>query len=140
MNINPITIMMLDDSKADVALTRRLFEEDQVLVDIKDFTDPEAAMQFLRETNVKLLIVDMNMLAIDGLDFIEEARAEGLIGERPVVMFSGVEPSMQDDLRATGLGVEAWVTKPMNFNKLHRLVKTIPELKLAVIEVLEAQA
>jgi len=82
--------------------------------------DGEAGLAFLRgHPDVELVLVDVNLPGISGLDVLSRAREDAaLSGARFVVLTATGQPAHRD--RAGALGAAAFVTKPFSPHKLYR--------------------
>lgn len=130
--MKPIDILMLDDSESDIYLAKEVLRREKVMNRLHCFSDEEAALEFMANNNVDLVMVDIHLRAGNGLDFIEDATKLGVMGEQPIVVVSGTQDpkiAAQADL----LGVDAWIDKPLSVKKLHHLVIHIPSLFMAVV-------
>lgn len=132
----PIKILMLDDCANDILLTKKLFETDKIWCELFTFADTDSALQALRSGSVEidLMMIDLNIGSDSGLKFIETARSEGLIGDRPVIIVTGAEPPDYIAAEADLLGVDVWVPKPLNLAKLHAIAKRIPEFGISIMK------
>ena len=77
--------------------------------------DGKAALELLRRESPDLLITDVNMPGMDGLDLLEAARAESLLAHQVIVLTSRCD-QMEIEARAARLGA---VVHPKPFSPLH---------------------
>jgi two-component system chemotaxis response regulator CheY len=108
-------ILVVDDSAAirellQMALRAGGFE-------VIATADGAAAMAFLRESRVDLVITDINMPHMDGLDLIERIRREPRHSATPILVLSS-ESSPARRERAAVAGVNAWMSKPFSAARL----------------------
>lgn len=117
------TVMVVDDSMMVRQQVRR------VLVgagfEVAEAGDGMAALETARLlSNLSLVIVDLNMPRMGGLDFLEAFRREDHGREVPVVILT---TEAQPDLaaRARSLGAKGWIIKPFNADMLGSAVKRL---------------
>lgn len=77
-----MTFIALDDEPLALRLVERLAESAPDWQLLRTFTDAAAAAAYLRENTVDLLLTDINMPDVSGLDFVRQ-----LPEERPLVVF-----------------------------------------------------
>ena len=112
----PLTVLVAEDNPVNQKVTRRILEYAGHAVTVVD--DGEAALDALQEQTFDLVIVDLNMPKINGLEVIKLHRMATL-GERraPVIVLSA--DAMPDTARAcTEAGADAYLTKPVEPRRL----------------------
>ena len=75
--------------------------------------DGAEGLAALREHRPDLVITDLNMPVMDGLDFIEAARAEDAGRDVPLLLLT-TETANDLKLRARKIGATGWLTKPFS--------------------------
>ena len=83
------------------------------------FTARAAAQALMGETQPDLLILDINMPEVTGLDLLEFLRRRDDLKNIPVVMLSTEASDVMMD-RASTLGADAYVSKPVTIEELER--------------------
>ncbi|MEE9386606.1 MAG: response regulator [Nannocystaceae bacterium] len=109
-------ILVIDDSatvRQQVSLT--LGEEGFDIVEAVDGVDGAEKIAALDDIN--LVICDVNMPRMNGLDMLEKVRTSGDLGNTPVVMLT-TEGSADLIKRGKALGAKGWVIKPFKANLL----------------------
>jgi DNA-binding NtrC family response regulator len=84
----------------------------------------EKALGILREKRVDLVLTDLKMPQMDGLDLSRQVRAT--YPDIPVVIMTGF-PSVDSAVSALRMKVADYVTKPFNINELFKTVKSLVE-------------
>jgi two-component system, response regulator len=116
-------ILLVEDNPNDRILTQRAFKKSKLGNDLITVNDGEEALHYLLGTdNVEpqplpiLLLLDLKLPKVDGLEVLEKIRLHERTRLLPVVVLtSSVE---QDDLfRSYSLGVNSYVRKPVDFNQ-----------------------
>lgn len=126
-------ILLVEDNPHDLELTLVALERSQLANDVVVVRDGAEAIDYLFRTNKYMdraaglpavVLLDLKLPKIDGLEVLERVRASPDLKSLPIVMLtsSREEPDLQ---RAYGLGVNAYVVKPVKF---HEFVRAISEL------------
>lgn len=119
-----MTFIALDDEPLALVLVERLAREAPDWTLVKTFTDAAAAAGFLRENAVDLLLTDINMPDISGLDFVRQ-----LSGERPLIIF--LTAYKEHALQGFDLDVVDYLVKPVRQDRfLHALEKAATLIRL----------
>ena len=108
-------LMVVEDS----ALWRRQIANglNRYALDLSLCNDGEEALQRIDKTQPQLLILDLEMPRVDGLEFLRRLRRQPKYAELPVIMYSTTTGSSQRN-RARQLGAKAWVNKSGNLRPL----------------------
>ena len=105
--------LIIDDSAVmRKVIERALHQAGLDLSEVVQASNGEEALQILREGgNLALIMSDINMPVMDGLQFLEQRRKENLAVGVPVVMITteGSEPFV---LRAIAAGAQGYICKP----------------------------
>jgi CheY-like chemotaxis protein len=131
--INLKTILLAEDDPKDVELTLEALSEYNLANYVKVVKDGVEALEYLRcegqykERNKGLpavLLLDIKMPRMDGIEVLEVIRADERLKMLPVVMLtsSREEPDLN---KCYALGVNAYVVKPVDFKAFIDAVKNI---------------
>jgi CheY-like chemotaxis protein len=82
-----------------------------------------AAQKFVAGTKPELLILDINMPEVTGLDMVEFLRRRADTKELPIVILSSEATDLIVD-RALELGADSYVTKPVTVEELEKAMAT----------------
>jgi len=77
-----------------------------------------------KHPDVNLILLDINMPVMNGIEFIKKVRAAGTYDHIPIVMVS-TEGKEEDTLRGLALGAKGYVKKPFQPSDLHALIEKI---------------
>jgi two-component system chemotaxis response regulator CheY len=119
---NPVkSILLVEDSATTRALIRAVIEE------MGDFTTVEAASGFealklLPTEEFSLVITDVNMPDINGLELINFIKNNARYSHIPLIIVS-TERSEEDQKRGIALGAMAYITKPFKAHELQEVIK-----------------
>lgn len=105
-----IKVMVVDDQTSMRAMIRRTLQ-DLGFKDIRDKPTAPEALEAVKSDRVHLIISDYNMPEMDGLQFLEAVRKDGVIGKTVFIMLTG---SSDRELvqKAAALGVNNYLVKP----------------------------
>jgi EAL domain-containing protein (putative c-di-GMP-specific phosphodiesterase class I)/DNA-binding NarL/FixJ family response regulator len=138
MTKNDLVLIVDDDLFANKVICAQLTKLG--FTNLKDFTDPLKALDFLRLNvdKIALIICDLQMPTLDGIEFVREVAHEGYTGK--VILVSGEDPrllrSAQRLVEAMGLLTLGAIQKPVRLEAL----TSIFEKEFAVKKVLVSQS
>jgi two-component system chemotaxis response regulator CheY len=117
------SILIVEDSSTTRALIRAIIEE------MGDFHTVEAssgfdALKLLPTQEFDLIITDINMPDINGLEFINFMKSNPKYRDLPLIIVS-TERSEEDKKRGMALGAKAYITKPFKANELQKVIKQV---------------
>lgn len=131
-----VEILLVEDSEFDAELTLEQLKESNISNMIFWVKDGEEALDFLFargeyikrevENRPKLILLDLKMPKVDGLQVLEEIRKDRRTKSIPVVMLTSSQEE-QDMVRSYELGVNSYIVKPVDSRKF---CKAIEELGL----------
>ncbi|MFO0575545.1 MAG: response regulator [Polyangia bacterium] len=117
-------ILLVEDSENDVALTLAAFEEANLANEVVVAQDGQEALDFLyregrftgrRAGNPAVILLDLKMPKIDGLQVLAKLKGDPALKSIPVVMLTSSRQET-DVARSYNLGVNAYVVKPVQFS------------------------
>ncbi len=77
-----------------------------------------------KNQDVNLILLDINMPVMNGIEFIKKVKADESYSSIPIVMVS-TEGKEEDTLRGLALGAKGYVKKPFQPSDLHALIEKI---------------
>jgi two-component system response regulator len=129
-------ILLVEDNPDDELLTLRALRKNNVLNKVVVARDGVEALDFLfgtgrysgRDTAVmpQLILLDLKLPKIDGLEVLKRLRADERTRLLPVVILTSSREE-QDMLDGYGFGANSYVRKPVNFEQF---VQAVEQLKL----------
>ena len=139
-----IMILMADDDADDRLMAQEALEESR-LINILDFVeDGEELMEYLSrqgryaglsETALPgLILLDLNMPKKDGREALKEIKADPRLRRIPVVVLT-TSKAEEDIYRTYDLGVNSFITKPVTFDALVDVMKTLKKYWFEVVEL-----
>jgi CheY-like chemotaxis protein len=127
----PAPILLVEDNPTDVDLTMQAFEEHGMADTLVVCRDGEDALRYIDEHGheddpllPRLVLLDLRMPNVDGLEVLRVMRAHATWKRMPVVVLT--TSTEDDDIeRAYALGANSYVVKPVDFDAFSELVKTL---------------
>lgn len=80
------------------------------------------ALEILKTQTPNLIITDLRMHPMNGFEFFEEVRKIEKFAETPLFFLTAVDDFLAQKY-GQKLGVDAYITKPVDINNLHNLIK-----------------
>lgn len=126
-------ILLAEDSERDVELTLAALEEHHLANEVVVARDGAEALDYLhargkfagRPNGLPVVVLlDLKMPKVDGLEVLREMRADATLKHVPVVMVTSSREE-QDLVRSYQLGVNAYVVKPVDFQQFVESVKQV---------------
>ncbi len=123
-------ILLVEDSPQDAELTLTALAENKLANEVVVVRDGEEALDYLHrrgnfrlraEGNPVVVLLDIKLPKIDGLEVLQRMRSEPSLRLVPVVMLTSSREE-QDIVRSYDLGVNAYVVKPVDFAVFVRAV------------------
>ena len=146
MNVQgkPITILMAEDDPDDRMLTKEACEEARLVNDLHFVEDGEQLMDYLyrrgQYTDLDgqplpgLILLDLNMPRKDGRDALKEIKTDPDLRRIPIVVLT-TSQAEEDILRTYDLGVNSFIIKPVTFESLVDVVKTLAKYWFGIVEL-----
>lgn len=120
----PKKILIVDDSQLIHQMYRLILScyKESVLLDAMNGL--EALEILAREKQIELILLDINMPIMNGVQFMEKLKTDGLYKNIPIIVIS-TEGKEEDTLRALKLGAWGYVVKPFKPEVLHDLIEKV---------------
>lgn len=116
-------VLIIDDSSATRAYIRAALEAETDM-EVTEATSGFDALRILPRSRFDLLLVDINMPNINGLELISFIRGSETHRETPLLIIS-TEASERDRARAMQLGANAYLAKPFTADALLAAVRDL---------------
>jgi CheY-like chemotaxis protein len=115
-----LRVFLAEDNLGDVYLIKEALRANNYAFEIDRSEDGESSLgklsRFVAGDVPDLIIIDLNMPKIDGLDLLRYVRSSQLLATVPVMILTS-SCSPQDRLEAERLGANAFITKPPTLNE-----------------------
>jgi CheY-like chemotaxis protein len=134
---HPIVVLLVEDDPGDVVLIQEAFEHNKVRNRLHVVGDGVEAMAFLRNGGGErpdLVLLDLNLPRKDGREVLAEVKSDPELRSIPVVVLT-TSKAEEDILRSYDLHANAYVTKPVDFNRFIEVVRQIDEFFVTVVKL-----
>lgn len=127
------SILLAEDNSNDVELTLEALMENKIAnpivvvkdgVEVLEYLRHQGNYQYLKNTNPCLILLDIKMPRMDGIETLQAIRSDQAFKAIPVVVLTSSKEE-KDIVNAYNLGVNAYVLKPVVFQKFVEAVKQI---------------
>lgn len=143
-NGKTVTILMADDDADDRDMTREAFEESRLLNDLRFVEDGVELMDYLKRRGKYgdpassprpgLILLDLNMPKKDGREALQEIKADPALKSIRIVVLT-TSKAEEDIYRTYELSAASYITKPVKFEALVDVVKTLGHYWLEIVEL-----
>ena len=124
----PVRILLVDDSEADVLLTREAFEATGTPIEMQVAQDGVEALAYLRREGVyaqapqpDVILLDIHMPRKNGLEVLHEVKADAQLRRIPVVMLT-TSQAESDIARSYAAQASSYIVKPAAFDQFQRAI------------------
>lgn len=140
---NGIWILMADDDDDDYLLTKKALKQSKLLNKLCRVRDGEELLQYLRHegefkdsTHGKpgVILLDLNMPKMDGREALKAIKSDKNLKDIPVVIFT-TSKAEEDIVRSYQLGVNSFITKPVNFDNLIQVMQALGKYWFEIVEL-----
>lgn len=127
--MSEIAALIVDDSSVMRKIVERALRQAGLpLSKVHEASSGSEALEMLKNERVQLILSDINMPAMDGLEFLRQLRSQDLAPDVPVVMIT-TESSEEHVKAAIVAGAQGYIRKPFTAEQVKDRV--IPLLDLA---------
>jgi two-component system response regulator len=142
----PITILMADDDPDDRQLTKEAFAEARLANDLRFVEDGVELLDYLHRRGKfadpassprpGIILLDLNMPRKDGREALQELKLDARFRAIRVIILT-TSKAEEDILRTYNLSAASYITKPVTFESLVDVVKTLGKYWLEIVELPE---
>jgi len=136
-----IEILLVEDDAGDVVMTREALDEGKVLNRLHVVGDGVEALAFLRREGAyteaprpDLVLLDLDLPRRDGRQVLGEIKSDPELRRIPVVVLTTSEAE-EDILRSYDLHANAYVTKPVDFDRFVAVIQQIDDFFISVVRL-----
>jgi two-component system response regulator len=141
-NSNPIRIVVADDDVDDRMMIKDAFDESKLGNPVDFVEDGVQLMEYLRrEGEYKhlasqpfpgFILLDLNMPRKDGRTALKEIKESAELHRIPIVILT-TSKAEEDIIKTYNLGVNSFICKPVSFDKLVDIVKTVGHYWIEIV-------
>lgn len=137
----PIEVLLVEDDPGDVLLIQEAFADNKVHNNLHVVNDGEQAVAYLRReggyadaARPDLVLLDLNLPRKDGREVLAEIKADEDLRTIPIVVLTTSEAE-EDVLRSYQLHANAYVSKPVDFQRFVSVVRQIDDFFVSVVRL-----
>lgn len=129
-----VPILLVDDDLVDVKTVKRAFKHAEVSNPLYVANNGQEALDFLRHEGAfsdpssaprpGVILLDLNMPVMSGLEFLHELKADAAFKSIPVVVLTTSQHE-SDRVQSYDLSVAGYILKPVDFQKFIEVARTI---------------
>ncbi len=134
VSVDPIDILLVEDDPNDVELTLRALKRHNLANSVMVVKDGAEALDFMfgegvhanrsMEKNLKLILLDLKLPKVDGLEVLRKIKSDERTKVIPVVVLTSSREE-RDVVESYKLGVNSYMVKPVDFGKFIECVREI---------------
>ena len=139
-----MNVLVVDDSQLNLAMAKRYLETIPDITQILICSDPLKAKPLLYDNEIDILILDIIMPVISGLDLLAQIRSDPKYDDMPIIMLTSLD-DLESYKKCYELGAFDYIYKPINALEFTARLKVAVESKnnsnnlKALIEVTKKQ-
>jgi CheY-like chemotaxis protein len=132
--IEDVEILLVEDNPADVELTLRALQTNNLASKVFVVNDGAEALEFIFatgsfalrriENGPKVILLDLQLPKVDGVEVLRRVKADPRTHHTPVVILTSSEQE-RDVLQTYNLGVNSYIVKPVDFTTFIRAVSEL---------------
>jgi len=126
-NTNPI--LLIEDDDVDAMTVQRAFKDLGLRNQLVHITNGRDALEYLRNnssTKPCIILLDLNMPQMDGIEFLKTVKADEILKMIPVVVLT-TSKDTKDKVESFNLSVAGYMTKPLDYKNFVDTIKTIDD-------------
>lgn len=133
MEERSINILLVEDDEVDVMNVKRAFKKNHITNPLYIAENGLEALKLLRSQEGKppvipkerrLILLDINMPKMNGLEFLEALRADPKLKATPVIVLTTSDED-RDRIEAYNFNVAGYILKPVTFSKFSEVIVTL---------------
>ena len=140
-SLDVISVLLVEDDPGDVVLIREAFAHNKVYNSLNVVADGEQALRYVRgegefagAPRPDLILLDLNLPRKDGREVLGEIKGDPELRTIPVVVLTTSEAE-EDIVRSYDLHANAYVTKPVDFDRFVEVVRQIDDFWVSVVKL-----
>jgi CheY-like chemotaxis protein len=127
--MNPINkpILLVEDDQVDAMVVRRALKDLHVINRLEHVENGEEALAYLRDSTKDrpcLILLDLNMPVMNGIEFLQEVKADPELKLIPDVVLT-TSDEQKDKVESFELGVAGYMRKPVDYLQFVEIIRTI---------------
>lgn len=139
--MEPIHILLVEDSEGDILLTKEVFEDAKIIIKLDVVRDGQQAVDFLnKQSNYQnaqlpdLLLLDVNLPKKNGIEVLKYIKGNGVFKHIPVIMLT-TSSSEKDIFMSYQNYANCYITKPVDIDSFMDVVTKIENFWISVVKL-----
>jgi CheY-like chemotaxis protein len=133
MAAEPMVILLAEDDEGHALLVKRNLHRAGITNDVVHVTDGQQALDFIQRRGpyanritgaALLLVLDINMPCLDGVQVLQQVKADERTANLPVIMLTTTDDPREIE-RCYELGCSVYITKPVAYEQFVEAVKRL---------------
>lgn len=127
MRVENKPILLVEDDRVDAMTVRRALKELHITNPLVQEDNGEAAMARLAEPRGQMpciILLDLNMPVMNGIEFLRLIKADDQLRRIPVVVLT-TSAEQEDKVNSFDLGVAGYMTKPVDYRQFVEIMRSI---------------
>ena len=128
MSSSPLNILLVEDDEVDVMNVKRAFDRNHITNPLFVAGNGLEGLEKLRSGEVpqgrRIVLLDLNMPKMNGIEFLRELRGDPALAPTPVVVLT-TSNNDRDKIDAFNLNVAGYLVKPVTFAEFSELMVTL---------------
>lgn len=123
-----LNVLLVEDDEVDVMNVQRAFKKNNITNPLYLAGNGLEGLEMLRNNSVpegrRLVLLDLNMPKMNGIEFLRELRADPALNPTPVVVLTTSNDD-RDRVEAYNLNVAGYILKPVTFGNFVEAMATL---------------
>jgi CheY-like chemotaxis protein len=139
--LDVVDVLLIEDDPGDVLMTKEAFEHYRIRNELHVVGDGEQAIRFLRKDGdyadaprPGLILLDLNLPRRNGHEVLAELKSDPDLLTIPVVVLT-TSQAEEDILRSYSLHANAYISKPVDFERFIDVVRQIDDFFLTLVKL-----
>ena len=139
--LHEFDVLLVEDDAGDVLMTQEAFEHHNLRNQLHVVSDGVEALAFLRREGEHagaprpgLILLDLNLPRKDGREVLEEVKNDESLRTIPIVVLT-TSQAEEDILRSYNLHANAYVAKPVDFERFIDVIRQIDDFFVSVVKL-----
>jgi CheY-like chemotaxis protein len=136
-----VDVLLVEDDPGDVLMTREAFADFKVHNKLHVVNNGVDALAFMRREGEyadaprpDLVLLDLNLPKMDGREVLAAVKADPELRTIPIVVLTTSEAE-EDVVRSYSLHANAYVTKPVDFDRFIDVVRQIDDFFVSIVRL-----
>lgn len=141
MSVDPVSVLLVEDDPGDVLLVREALADHSSNGELSVVSDGVEAMRYVRAegeyadaARPDLVLLDLNLPRKSGGEVLAEMKGDPQLATIPVVVLT-TSNADEDVMRSYRLHANAFITKPVDFERFREVVRQIDDFFIGVVQL-----